>query len=64
MKVIFHLVAMTRQEYSEERDLPDNTTDAELDEIAENLKHNLDGSEYVDDVEYWEEQPPRWEKER
>ena len=64
MKVTFHLAALTRQFYDVEKEVPDNTTDLELEEMALEIKDAADGSEYVTDNEYWEEQVPRWEKVR
>lgn len=62
MKVEFHLAALTRQYYDVTKEVPDNTADSVLDEMAQELKSDADGSDYVEDNEYWEEQVPRWEK--
>ncbi|RLI87982.1 MAG: hypothetical protein DRP01_00080 [Archaeoglobales archaeon] len=62
MKVTFYLVAMTRQECTITREVPDDTTDAMLDAMALDIRESADGSEYTEDMEYWEEEPARWEK--
>ena len=62
MKVTFYLAAMTRQECAITLEVPDDTTDAMLDDMALDIRESADGSEYTEDMEYWEEEPERWEK--
>lgn len=62
MKVEFHLAALTRQFCDITEEVPDDTSDEVLDAMAQAHRRTADGSEYVTDNEYWEEQPARWEK--
>lgn len=62
MKVRINLAAITRMEYSEEIEVPDDTTDAKLDDLLEERYDKVDGGEYTDDNDYWEKGYCRWEK--
>ncbi|MEI7639725.1 MAG: hypothetical protein WCJ37_20585 [Syntrophus sp. (in: bacteria)] len=62
MKVTVHLAALTRVEYSEDIEVPDNITDSELDVLVQQKYKEVDGGEYKDDFEYWEQGHCYWER--
>jgi hypothetical protein len=46
--------AMTRMEYSTVVEVPADTSHQALEDLAEQIYQDTDGSEYADDPEYWE----------
>ena len=62
MKVEVSLAAYTRVEYTKEIEVPDDATDAEIDEAARQVHENTDGGEYTADNDYWEDAPVEWSK--
>ena len=63
MKVTIHLAALVRLEYAETIEVPDDASDADLDALVEMKYDSVDGGEYRDDAEYWEQATCYWEKE-
>ena len=62
MKIRINLSALTREEYSKEVEVPDDTSDADLDRIVTLAYEVCDGSEFTEDNEYWEKGNCWWEK--
>jgi len=62
MKVNLCLSALTRVEYSREVEVPDGSTDEELEKLVEDLYSEVDGGDYYDDVCYWEKGSCYFEK--
>lgn len=63
MKITIHLAALTRVEYSETIEVPDDMTKEALDDLVSQRYDDVDGGEYTDDNEYWEQGHCWWEKE-
>ena len=62
-KIRINLSALTRVEYSEVVEVAASICDSELDALVEEKKSEIDGTDYNDDTEYWEENPGYWEDE-
>jgi len=62
MKVIIYLVAHTRKEASMVLEVPNNITNAQLDELVQEKYRDSDGIDFVDDNEYWEQGHCSWER--
>ena len=63
-KVRVKLAAFTRVEWSSlPIDVPENATEAQLNELANRFYDGIDGGEYVDDPDYWERASCRVEDE-
>lgn len=60
-KVRFHLVVMTREECTVEKEVPVDTTNDELDKMLEQVYDATDGPDFAPDVDYWEKGDCRWE---
>ena len=54
MKVTLCVSALTRMEFSKDIEVPDNTTDEELNDMAEQLYEDTDSSSFTEDLDYWE----------
>jgi hypothetical protein len=63
MKVKIYLAALTRVDYSEEIEVPDNTSDDELSDLVSRRYAEVEGGLYSDDGDYWEKGTCWWEKE-
>lgn len=61
-KIVVSLVAYTRVEWSGVVEVPDDATRKEIDDIAQQVELHVDGGDYMDDNEYWEQGETRWEK--
>jgi hypothetical protein len=61
MKVTIHLSALTRVFYDKEIEVPDGTTEDELDDLVKTIQDETDGGEYTDDIDYWENGQSWWE---
>jgi len=59
-KITLNLAAYTRIEFSKEIEVPDDTTDEELEMMLHEFQDSTDGGEYVDDPDYWEQGEPYW----
>ena len=53
-KAYITLAALTRVEYCKEVEVPDETTQEDLDEMVEKLWDKTCGSEFQDDPDFWE----------
>jgi hypothetical protein len=62
MKIQCHFSALTRQYYDVEIEVPDDADDDVIYEMVRAHGEELDGGEYEDDLEFWEENPPTWER--
>jgi len=62
-KVKIHLAALTRQTYTEEVEVPVEFNENDLDHIVYHTYDNTDGSEFVDDQEFWEKGQCYYEEE-
>lgn len=54
-KVRIVLGALTRVEYMEVLEVPADMTDDELDELVQKRYDDVDGGEYYDDPDFWEQ---------
>ncbi len=52
--VTIELTAMTRVQYSASVSVPVDATDEEIDELVNAMYARTDGSDFVDDPDYWE----------
>lgn len=62
MKIRINLAALTRKEYSFEMEVPDGSTDSDLEEAVRSAYEDTDGTEFTEDNEYWEKGHCWWEK--
>ena len=63
MKVTITLAALTRLEYMEEVEVPDDTSDEVLNDLVDKRYNEVDGGAFWDDPEYWERGECYWTKE-
>lgn len=61
-KITINYSATTRQDFSEEIEISDNMSDDDIDILVEERRDSLDGSEYSEDSDYWEDNTPYWEE--
>lgn len=52
--VEIHLSALTRVEYTEALEVPEDITAEELEELVNQRYDEVDGAQYTEDMEYWE----------
>ena len=57
MKIRVNLSALTRVEWSGVVEVPDDTTEAEIEELTARVCDVVSGTEYTDDVDFWDESP-------
>lgn len=62
MKVQCHFSAFTREYCDMEIEVPDDATDEVIFQMVRATGEELDGDDYQTDYDYWEENPPTWEK--
>jgi len=61
-KVRINLSALTRLYWDVEIDVPNNLSRSELDDLVREFYDEVDGSDFVEDNEYWERGNCYWEK--
>jgi hypothetical protein len=61
MKVQFKLAALTRVEYMVEKEVPDGTSQEELNVMLDQIYEDTDGSEFWDDPDFWDKGYCEWE---
>jgi len=61
-KVRINLSALTRLYWDVEIDVPNNLSRSELDDLVREFYDEVDGSDFVEDNEYWEWENCYWEK--
>ena len=54
MKVLIHLSALTRATFSKEIEVPNGTTDEELEAKVDEIYTDTDGDLFSEDNEFWE----------
>ncbi len=62
MKVRIRLAALTRMEYEEVVEVPDDTPQFKLDALVNDTYDKIEGDEYTEDHEYWEKGHCSWEE--
>jgi len=54
MKLLVHMAALTRMEYTREVEVPNGTPQSDWDDIARREYDAADGTEFTTDNDYWE----------
>ena len=60
-KITIKLAAYTRVEYTEEVEVPVSYTKEDYQAIADQANDEIDGGEYSDDEQYWDQCDPTFE---
>lgn len=63
MIITVHLAALTRVEYSEDIEVPDDITLEELDDVVQETWDKIDGGDFSEDPDYWEKGDCYWTEE-
>jgi hypothetical protein len=61
-KVVIHLAALTRVEYTEVLEVPADLDDDQLEALVDARSEEVDAGKFSKDPEYWEAEICRWEE--
>lgn len=62
MRIRVNLSAMLRVDWSGVVEVPDDMPETEIQELVQSVSDEIDGSDYNEDTDYWEEGPSYGER--